>query len=199
MATDLSLHPLHSTIISLELQISHCILFLHTGIRFNHEEFEGRARYDNFDPIDEVTGSNRQGRDCDGHGTHIAALVAGKTFGAAKGARVFSTRVLDCDGDSQYSTIVLGINHVIEVKSRRRNRRIIINMSLGGPPSQATLDAVRAATNEGILVVVSAGNDFTDACRLDKKYNTFVFRLISNILQWILANPNSCSQAGSTH
>jgi len=38
-------------------------------------------------------------------------------------------------------------------------------MSLGGPPSQALLDAVAAADDAGILVVVSAGNDFTDACR----------------------------------
>ena len=39
-------------------------------------------------------------------------------------------------------------------------------MSLGGTGvSQTQLDAVKAATNAGILVVVSAGNDFTDACR----------------------------------
>ena len=137
-----------------------------TGIKFNHEEFQGRARYDSFDPTDEVTGSNQRGRDCDGHGTHVAALAVGKTFGTAKGARVFSTRVLDCKGGGSVSTVILGINHVIEVKSRRRNRRIIINMSLGGPRSRAELDAVRAATNAGILVVVAAGNDFRDACRL---------------------------------
>ncbi|XP_065906335.1 extracellular serine proteinase-like [Dysidea avara] len=136
-----------------------------TGIRYDHEEFEGRAKYDSFDPTDNTTGSNQQGRDCDGHGTHVAALVAGRTFGAAKGATVYSTRVLDCNGDGQYSTIILGINHVIGVvESARRRRRIIINMSLGGPPSQAVHDAIAAANDAGILVVVAAGNDFTDAC-----------------------------------
>ena len=39
-------------------------------------------------------------------------------------------------------------------------------MSLRGPFSQAVDDAVRDATNEGILVVVAAGNDFSDACKL---------------------------------
>jgi len=136
-----------------------------TGIRLDHQEFQGRARYDSFDPTDEATGSNQRGRDCNGHGTHVAALVAGRTFGAANAARVFSTRVLSCNNGGPVSTTISGINHVIEVRSRRRSRRIIINMSLEGPRSQALLDAVRAATNEGILVVVAAGNGFTDACR----------------------------------
>ncbi|XP_065908767.1 aqualysin-1-like [Dysidea avara] len=139
------------------------IYVLDTGIRYDHEEFEGRAKYDSFDPIDNTTGSSQQGRDCNGHGTHVAGLVAGRTFGAAKGATVYGTRVLDCNGSGPYSTIILGINHVIGVKSASR-RRIIINMSIGGPPSQAVDDAVAAANDAGILVVVSAGNEFTDAC-----------------------------------
>jgi len=136
-----------------------------TGIKFNHQEFQGRARYDSFDPIDEVTGSNQQGRDCHGHGTHVAGLVAGKTFGVAKRARVFSTRVLECNGDGLHSTVIRGINHVIRAKQRNRSRRIIINISISGDPSPATLSAIRTATNEGILVVVAAGNNFEDACR----------------------------------
>ena len=115
--------------------------------------------------MDKVTGSKQRGRDCHGHGTHVAALAVGRTFGAAKGARVFSTRVLGCDSFGQYSTIVLGINHVIRTKRRNRSRRIIINMSITGPPSEAITNAIRTAKNEGILVVVAAGNYFKDACR----------------------------------
>ena len=42
--------------------------------------------------------SNQQGRDCQRHGTHVAALAAGKTFDAAKGATIYSTRVIPCSG-----------------------------------------------------------------------------------------------------
>jgi len=137
-----------------------------TGINFDHSEFQGRAKFDNFDPYDEATGSNQRGRDCHGHGTYVAALVAGRTVGAANAARVFSTRILSCDGVGSSSILIDGINHVIAVKSSNRARKIIINISVGGPISVAELDAVRAATNEGILVVVSAGNSFTNAaCR----------------------------------
>ena len=140
------------------------IMFI-AGIRFDHEEFEGRAKYDEYDPLDILNLSNQQGRDCQGHGTRVAALAAGKTFGAAKGATVYSTRVISCNGRGSYTPIILGISHVIEQKVERRDRRIVINMSLGGPTSVALHDSIRQATDEGILVVVAAGNQINDACR----------------------------------
>jgi len=136
-----------------------------TGIRRDHDEFEGRVKYDPYDPVDILTGSNQQGEDCQGHGTHVAALAAGKTYGVAKGATLYSTRVLSCSGSGSFSNVLLGINHVIGEQILDRTRRIIISMSLRGPTSRAVSDAIRDATEEGILVVVAAGNDFTDACR----------------------------------
>ena len=135
------------------------------GINYDHEEFQGRARYDYFDPVDINSNSNKQGMDCHGHGTHVAALVAGKTYGVAKGATVYSMRVLSCSGAGSFINVLLGINHVIEQQINNRTRRIIINMSLRGPFSQAIDDAISDATEQGILVVVAAGNDFQDACR----------------------------------
>ena len=44
------------------------------GIRFDHEEFEGRAKYDEYDPLDILNLRNQQGRDCQGHGTRVAKL-----------------------------------------------------------------------------------------------------------------------------
>ena len=70
--------------------------------------------------------------DCNGHGTHVAALVAGKTYGVAKGATVYSMRVFGCGNDirGSFKNILLGINHVIRQQINNRTRRIIINMSL---------------------------------------------------------------------
>ncbi|XP_065896049.1 extracellular serine proteinase-like [Dysidea avara] len=134
------------------------------SIRYDHEGFEGRAKYDFFDPLDVLTGSNQQGRDCQGHGTHVAALVAGKTFGAAKGATLYSTRVLACNGRASYGPVLLGIDHVIQQQIARRDKKVIINMSLGGPISFSLHEAISQATEEGILVVVAAGNNIDDAC-----------------------------------
>ena len=115
--------------------------------------------------MDVETGSNQQGMDCNGHGTHVAALAAGKIYGVAKGATVYSMRVLGCNGQGSCGNVLHGIYHVIGQQMVNRDRRIIISMSLRGQFSQAINDAVRDATNEGILVVVAAGNDFEDACR----------------------------------
>lgn len=135
------------------------------GINYDHNEFEGRAKYDFYDPVDEMSGTNQQGRDCHGHGTHVAALAVGKTFGAAKGATVYSTRVLGCGGSGSFVNVILGLNHVVEEQIAQRDRKIIVSMSLRGSLSRSVDDAIRAATEEGILVVVAAGNDFTDACK----------------------------------
>ena len=74
-------------------------------------------------------------------------------------------RVLGCSGSGSFVSVILGLNHVIGEQIAQRQRKIIVNMSLRGPFSRAVDDAIKDATEEGILVVVAAGNDFDDACR----------------------------------
>ena len=121
--------------------------------------------FDSFDVVDMYSGTNLQGMDCHGHGTHVAALVAGKTYGVAKGATVYSVRVFGCRGEGSLVNLLQGINHVIGQQMPDKNRRIIINLSLRSRFSPSINDAVKDATDQGILVVAAAGNDFRDACR----------------------------------
>lgn len=37
--------------------------------------------------------------DCEGHGTHVAAVVGGLTYGVAKDATLHAVRILDCEGN----------------------------------------------------------------------------------------------------
>lgn len=46
--------------------------------------------------------------DCDGHGTHVASVAAGRTVGVAKEANVVAVKVLDCDGSGTISTVTAG-------------------------------------------------------------------------------------------
>jgi len=91
------------------------IYILDSGVRYTHEEFESRAKYPGYDPMDEYLSESRFGADCEGHGTHVASLAAGKTFGAAKKATIYSVRVLNCTNFGPWSILwFLMVQHLLE-------------------------------------------------------------------------------------
>ncbi|MFD3870912.1 S8 family peptidase [Streptomyces sp. NPDC058623] len=131
------------------------VYVLDTGIERGHEEFGGRAS-SGFDAIDD----GREGEDCQGHGTHVAGTVAGRTYGVAKEAGLVSVRVLRCDGTGTYSGIVAGLDWV----ARNAVRPAVLNASLAGDRSETVNNAATALAGAGVLPVVAAGNATRDAC-----------------------------------
>ena len=119
-----------------------------------------------------VAASNKRGCDCNGHGTHAAALAVGGIHGIARKARVYSLPVLSCDGRGSFTNIILALNHVVMRANSEPGRRVIVSMSLIGPPSLAVNDAIKTVTEEGIIVVTAAGNFFVDACRYSPSSST---------------------------
>ncbi|WP_411119874.1 S8 family peptidase [Streptomyces sp. 058-1L] len=130
---------------------------LDTGIDYTHPEFDGRA-VPGFDAV----GDGRGGLDCQGHGTHVAATVAGRTYGVAPGARLVSVRIVDCTGNGDKAQMIAGLDWV----ARNAQRPAVLNASVGEERSKALDDATTALSEQGILPVVSAGNDAADACRV---------------------------------
>ncbi|XP_038070954.1 aqualysin-1-like [Patiria miniata] len=129
------------------------VYVLDTGILTSHEEFEGRADvvFDYFD---------KSGVDCQGHGTHTAGIVGGKTYGVAKMAAIHAVRVLDCEGLGSVSGVMAGLDWI----KRNAARPAIASMSLGGNFSLSLSEAIWRTVSSGIVVTVAAGNEHTDAC-----------------------------------
>jgi len=128
-----------------------------TGVLSTHTEFTGRivSGYSAIGGINET-------EDCNGHGTHVAGTVAGTTYGVAKSATIVPVRVLDCAGSGTISGVIAGLDFVAR---DHVSGPAVVNMSLGGGAS-ATLDtAVVGVINDGVSVVVAAGNSNRDACR----------------------------------
>lgn len=136
------------------------IYVLDTGVRVSHQEFGGRATF-----LANTVGDGIN-TDCAGHGTMVASLAAGVTYGAAKGARVWAVKVLDCSGNGDTFTILTGAMAVSEHAAARRalGHRAVASLSLGGEASGTIDDAMRALLADGINVVVAAGNEHGDAC-----------------------------------
>lgn len=100
-----------------------------------------------------------------GHGTHVASIIGGKTFGVAKNVSLVSVKVVGNDGSSRFSDIVAGIEYVIEQKILNPNQPMLINISLGTSSVSKMINAaVDQAVAVGIPVVVAAGNGSVDAC-----------------------------------
>lgn len=128
---------------------------LDTGVFVDHPELEGRAKWG----LNVADGENQTG--CmHPHGTHVAGTIGSKTYGVAKNTSIVSVKVLGCNGSGSVS----GILKAIEWVTKQKEKKKVINMSLGGGFSQALNLAVEQATKLGILVVVAAGNENKDAC-----------------------------------
>jgi subtilisin family serine protease len=127
-----------------------------TGIRLSHSQFGGRAA-SGYDFVDYDTNAS----DCAGHGTHVAGTIGGSTYGAAKGVRSVSLRVLDCEGGGYFSDVIDALDWVV---AHRPAGPSVVNLSLGGAAFQPIDDAVTRTVAAGVPVVVAAGNDGVDAC-----------------------------------
>ncbi len=126
-----------------------------TGIRYDHQEFGGRASF-GYDFEQRGDGS-----DCHGHGTHVAGTVGGATYGVAKEVSLVSVRVLDCNGAGTLSGVIAGLDWI----AKNAQRPAVANMSLGGARSESLNGAVDNLVASGVPVIVSAGNNRRDACR----------------------------------
>jgi subtilisin family serine protease len=139
------------------------VAIIDTGIDYNYSEltgaFKGGFNYvaRNGDPLDD-----------NGHGTHVAGIIAAANNGAgvvgvASDVDVYSLKVLDTCGSGKTSDIIQAVQWVVD-KKKEIGGNWVINLSLGSDTasvSEATEFAT--ATDAGILVVAASGNSYSGA------------------------------------
>ncbi|WP_433528315.1 S8 family peptidase [Micromonospora sp. CA-263727] len=128
------------------------VAVLDTGVDAQHPDLAGRVTAAKNFSTSPGTGDNF------GHGTHVAATIAGTGVrGVAPKARILNGKVLGDDGGGQLSDIIDGMEWAVDTGAD------IVNMSLGtstpdngSNPLSAAVD--RLTRQSGVLFVVAAGN-----------------------------------------
>ena len=139
------------------------VYVMDTGVLANLPGFEGRVAV-GFDAIAGFRVPHSANRDCNGHGTAVAGIIASASYGVARKATIVPVRVASCDGGIFPEAIVKGIDWII--KNHPRNTPGVVNMSIAVSKSKIVDDAITKLYNAGLVAVAAAGNQNMDACRL---------------------------------
>ncbi|MFF0371544.1 S8 family serine peptidase [Micromonospora sp. NPDC005087] len=134
------------------------VAVLDTGVDATHPDLAGRIT-----EAQDFSGSG-SANDGHGHGTHVAATIAGSGAasaglrkGVAPGARLLVGKVLDDAGSGYESSIIAGMEWAAHSGAK------VVSMSLGGSATDGT-DPMSQAVNDltaetGALFVIAAGNE----------------------------------------
>src|SRR5437870_5117177 len=144
------------------------IAVLDSGIYTSHTDFLDKNNNVRVVYSQDFTGENRID-DPYGHGTHVAAIVAGSGrvsnaayLGIAPAANLINLRVLNSQGSGTVSGTLAALDWVMANKTTYNIR--VVNMSLGTAAVDSYKNdpiclAVRRLVNAGIVVAAAAGNN----------------------------------------
>ncbi|ALL75328.1 peptidase S8 [Pseudonocardia sp. EC080610-09] len=129
------------------------VFVLDTGVDASHPQFGGRAKL-------ETNTIDQRNEDCDGHGTVVGGIAAAKDYGVAPGANVRAVKVLDCNGTGTLSSLLAGIDWVVQ--NKRGPSVAVMSWSYGNSPMLE--QAVKRMIGAGVFSASSAGNTGGDDC-----------------------------------
>jgi subtilisin family serine protease len=131
------------------------VAVIDTGVLATHPDLQGAVL-----PGIDVIDSDDNPTDVDGHGTHVAGIIAARAnngigiAGIASEASIVPIRAVPGDSDEADSHLIQAIEYAVKSGAR------VINCSFGKAESgQAVGEAILAAGERGVLVVAASGND----------------------------------------
>lgn len=158
--TDQRLLPLNTSYSYSETGAGVHVYVIDSGIQIKHTDFGGRA-FGAFTAFTNIESTE----DCANHGTHVAGIIGGTTYGIAKEASLYSVCVCNCGGKCPESGIIAAVDWV----TKNAIHPAVANMSLevyATPTDTALATAVNSSIASGITYIVAAGNDNFDACKV---------------------------------
>lgn len=106
-----------------------------------------------------VPNDSAASRDCSNHGTEVATIAAGTTWGVAKNALINNMRVFDCSGSASSAELLTALNDIYLIAVGTPGHKGVANLSwISFTPDPALDDAVVRLTYAGVPVVTAAGD-----------------------------------------
>ncbi|HEX6922705.1 MAG TPA: S8 family serine peptidase, partial [Bacillales bacterium] len=142
------------------------VAVLDTGVDANHQDLKGHVL-----PGYDFVNHDSNPADDNGHGTHVAGIIAAQTNNGKGVAGVsFNTKILPVKVANERG-IIVSTDAVSGIYYAIRHGADVINMSYGSVvPTQAELDALWAAYNKGIVLVAASGNSGTRELEFPASY-----------------------------
>ncbi|MFF0145604.1 subtilase family protein [Amycolatopsis sulphurea] len=131
------------------------VYVIDSGVDAKHPDLQGRVL-----PGKDFLGQGTDTSDTNGHGTRVAGIVAGRTYGVAKAAQIFPVRVLDKDGGGSTDTIIAGLDWV----AKNAHQPAVAVLGIGGVPNDQ-LDKAVGDLAAVMPIVVPAGEGSADAAQ----------------------------------
>lgn len=136
------------------------VAVLDTGIDTDHPDLA-----QNIKAYADFTGSKYGVEDIQGHGTHVAGIIAGSMngrgmVGVAPEAELYVAKVLGDNGQGGFDSIMKGIRWAMEQKVD------VISMSLGSAsrPPESVHTVIKQAIAQGIIILAATGNENGEVC-----------------------------------
>ena len=135
------------------------VYVIDSGIDAGHDDFEGRAMFVH-NSIDSVSA------DCTGHGTHVAGIIGGKTYGVAKKAKIRAVKMLNCANKTNTAAAI----DAVEWVTANAIHPAVANASWGAAFDPVLETAIEGLISSGVYLATSAGNTGGNSCgRLPRK------------------------------
>lgn len=140
------------------------VAVIDTGCAINHSDLKNNI-IGGYNFTEEFGGDITIFEDTNGHGTHVAGIIAGSKngtgiVGVAPDAKLLILKALNQYGSGSINSVVEAIHYAIDWRGPIGEKVRVISLSLGTKKPDPNLHAaIKRAVANNILVVAASGND----------------------------------------